>query len=342
MALGKLWAGHVHGTNIGNLFVELEGEDTALQGKLRFNDNNSGVVVYNIKGGFDGARFEFSGQPDLQPEGPPLGTLKGKAQLNARGDLQGTWETSIGTGGTFYLFSHDRSPPQGKEGQGPDQLHTARYNFGAVGIALSDLIELADDLQRDLQKGRVVVTVLAGTEQSRFLEDFKKLKLTPERAEVIKIFAQEPDAGGVNRVVQVEFGPQFNQAMTQGPDEAWVRGKLEKLKQDVRRFERSYATTFKRFGLDINSILILSTLVYLTSLPNLRDRAVLMGGVLALIFASNWLHTRYLPFAAIYLREGPPTLFGRVTPSLVSWLIAATSGAAATLLAAHLQGWKGP
>src|SRR3546814_7912058 len=38
MALTKRWAGRAWGTNIGNVFVTLEGEDAALSGTLRMNE----------------------------------------------------------------------------------------------------------------------------------------------------------------------------------------------------------------------------------------------------------------------------------------------------------------
>ena len=63
MALGQLWAGKVYGTNTGNLFVKLEGEDAALVGTLRFNDTVVGLTEYSISGSFDGALLTFTGQP---------------------------------------------------------------------------------------------------------------------------------------------------------------------------------------------------------------------------------------------------------------------------------------
>jgi len=64
-----------------------------------------------------------------------------------------------------------------------------------------------------------------------------------------------------------------------------------------------------------------------------------MAGVLALIFGVNWLHNRYLPFAAVYLGQKPKGMIARLAPSAISWLIAVTASIAATLLAAYLQGW---
>jgi hypothetical protein len=64
-----------------------------------------------------------------------------------------------------------------------------------------------------------------------------------------------------------------------------------------------------------------------------------MVGVVAIVFGVNWLHNRFLPFAAIYLGQKPKGLLARVAPSAISWVIAATASLAAALLAAYLQGW---
>lgn len=127
--------------------------------------------------------------------------------------------------------------------------------------------------------------------------------------------------------------------MTQGSDEAWVLGKLEKLKGELRKSERFYTTNFKRLGFGINQVLLAAAIVYLPSLESFHSRAVLMVGVFVLAFIVTWLHTRYIPFAAIYLDKKPEGMLARVAPSIASWLIAATAGIAATLLAAYLQGY---
>jgi hypothetical protein len=340
MSLGRLWAGKAFGTSTGNLFVKLEGGDTALAGTLHFNESGAGLVVYAIKGAFDGSRLTFSGEPQVHAEGMTYGALKAAASLGPRGNLEGEWETDIGSRGTFVLFPHDvLTPPSGPEDQVPDQLHTARHHFGAIEIDRDQIITIAEEVQREFPKGRVVITVAAGSEQSRFLEDFKKLTFNQDRAEAIKIAVQEPEGGGLNKVVAVEFGPQYNLAMTQSASEAWVLGKLETLKRDFRKFERNYTTNFKRWGVGVNQLLFVGAIVFLPSLATLRDRAILMGGVLALMFAVNWLHNRYLPFAAIYLSKKPISRFVRVMPTVLSWIIAVTASAAATLLAAYLQGW---
>ncbi|WP_316167515.1 MULTISPECIES: hypothetical protein [unclassified Bradyrhizobium] len=339
MGLGHLWAGRAFGTNIGNLFVKLEGDDRALTGTLHFNEQGVGLVVYAVGGAFDGRRLTLSGKPQTKIEGLTFGDLKTDAALNPKGNLEGQWETEIGSAGTFVLFPHDASQPAASGSEAtPDQLHTARHHFGAIGIDRQQLTTLAETIQRDFRSAQVVVTVVAGTEQSRFLNDFKSLNLSTEQATAVKLFVQEPDRGNVNKVVSVELGPQVNTVMTQGADEAWVLGELELLKQTLRNLEHTYTTNFKRLGFGINQLLFVGAIIFIPSLGNLRDRAVLMIGVLVLVYIVNWLHGRFLPFAAIYLGKRPPSFVARATPTVVSWLISATAGIVATLLAAYLQG----
>lgn len=341
MALERLWVGRAYGTNTGKLFVKLEGEDSGLEGTLRLNEPGTGLTEYTIAGSFDGVRLALTGEPVTRIEGMSFGRLTATATLNQRGGLDGEWETDIGSAGTFVLFPPNRPQITDLSEQTPPQLHTARHGFGAIGIDREQIIALADDIQRDLKGGQVVITVVAGSEQSHFLEDFKKLNFNANRAEAVRIFVQEPESDGLNKVISLEFSPQINLAMTQGANEAWVLGKLEKLKRDISRFERTYSTNFKVFGFDITQLLLLAGIVYLPSLTNMLNRAILMVGILLLIFALSSFHNRFFPFAAIYLSQKPKRLFDKVAPSVLSWLIAASAGLVATLLAAYLQGSLG-
>ena len=340
MALGHYWAGGVAGTNTGKVFVRFEGEDAALTGSLHFNDTDLGVVVYSLTGSFDGEHLAFTGE--AQGGGDAHAPLTAQATLNAKGNLEGQWETDLGTAGVFLLYPQQQAQTAEQVSDAPpDQLHTGRHQFGAIQIDRDQITALAEDIQREFKNAKVVVTFVAGTEQSRFLPDFKTLNLNEEKALVLKLFASEPEGTGVNRVISVEFSPQINSAMTQGADEAWVLGMLERLKRSLKPFERSYATNIKRIGFGFNQVLLLASIVFLPSLVSLWDRAIFMVGILAILFAMNWLHSRYLPMAAIYLRKRPQGFWSRLAPNVVSWIIALTAGAAATLLAGYLQGWIG-
>lgn len=337
MALGHLWAGKVFGTSTGNLFVKFEGEDNALKGSLHFNDDQSGLVVYKIEGSFDGNRLSFNGKSEIQKEGIEYGQLKATATLQATGRMDGVWETDIGSAGTFVLFPHSGAVPTLSGIAEPDQMHTARHNFGPILVEREQIIMLAENVQREFSKNRLVITYTAGSDQTRYLDDFKQYTSRHDQTTFLKIFAREPDGTGIDKVITIEFGPEVNYVMAQSSSESWSLGEVEKLKRDIQRFQRVYAT--KNLGVGINQIMLLGTIVFLPSLGNLRDRAILMIGVLALIYGVNWLHTRYLPHAAIYLSERKSSWFTRFIPSAASWIIGIAASVVATLLGAYLKGW---
>lgn len=335
MTLTKRWAGRAWGTNIGNVFVALKGDDAALTGTLRMNEDGVGVAVYAVEGTFDAPTLSLTGGPQEEIDGVEFGQLTVNGTMNAKGEIHGDWETTIGTGGTFTLFPHSGGEPV-SDLQLAEQLHTARHAFGAIEIDKGQITEIAESIRREFQN--VIVTVVAGTEQARYLEDFKQRQFTVDRAEIIKIFAQKPDGSGLNQVVSIEFGPQINTAMTQGANEAWVLGQLETLKRDLKRYERTYITTFKRWGIGINQVMLLAAIVFLPSLSGLKDRAILIAVVLGLIFGVDWLHSRYVPYAAIYLREKKKGWFGKAWPRVASWAIGIVATVVAGLAAAYLQG----
>jgi hypothetical protein len=337
MAICKKWAGKVYGTNTGNLYATFEGHSDALTGKIHPNDPVFGLAVYGITGFFDGQRLSLQGKPEMPLDGAELGKLEAQALLNTRGELEGEWTTSIGSAGTFILFPHHHiSDNEG--GVKQEQLHTARHNFGAVAVDRQQITELAAEVQDSFKNTQVVITVLAGTEKARLLDDFKNATFKNERATIFKIFAREPQTSGIDRIVMIEFGPAVNFAMTQGENEAWVLGMLEKFKNSVESLERRYATSFQKFGFGINQLLFVGAIVYLPSLPELAFRIALMTGVLGIIGFVTWVHRRYLPFAELYLGSKPEGFIAKSLPSALSWVIAVTSAVAATLLATYLQG----
>ncbi|MDF1633646.1 hypothetical protein [Mycoplana sp. MJR14] len=344
MTLGRLWAGRAFGTNTGNLFVQLEGDDNHLAGTLRLNDQDVGLTVYRVTGTFDGQELLLNGLPETKREGVSFGVLAAKAVLDAKGSMSGQWSTDIGAAGTFVLHPHDQADQSAEANPGavPDQLYTARASFGAVQVDRADLTALADDLQREFSSAVVVVTILTDSEVSRFLPDFKKMAFKTDTAILMKLYVQQPEPSGLNRIAQIEFGPQANSAFTQGGDEAWVLGMREKIRSAVRPLERTYATNFKNFGVGgLNQLFILGAVVTLPSLSNLSDRAIFMVGVLVIVWALNWVHMHYLPLSALYLGKKQSGFFGRIFPSAISWLTAVSAGVATTLLAAYLQGWAG-
>ena len=342
MTFGQLWAGRAFGTNIGNIFLKLDGPPERLSGKLHMNDEGMGFVVYSVMGSVDDHNnLSLTGTPDTHREGLILGNLSIQAHIQAQDQFTGEWSTDIGSAGTFVLHAHDKIAPQTSTPPtelSPEQLHTARHQFGAIAIDIDQIIALADSLQSDFDNCQLIITVVTDTEQARYLNDFKKTKFNTDRAKIIRLFAQQPEGNSINRAIQIEFGPQINTAMTQGANESWVLGMLQKIKRSIEPYERSYTTNFKKAGFGINQLLAAGMILFLPSLEKLSDRAVLMTGTLVSIFFVNRLHTRYLPLAAIYLRQRRKNFSNKIIPNLVSWLIAATAGLVVSLLAAYLKG----
>lgn len=341
MHIGMLWAGRIFGTNTGNVFVRFKRIDNSISGRLRINERDTDVVQYDVSGAIEDGVIKLSGFPITSPDGLRLGNLTAILQLNSRGDLEGEWETDTGTAGTVILHPHDGPSQDVRQTDDPNQLHTASYRFGAIQIDKEGIVSIAEALQADFRSGRVVITVLADSAQARFLTDFKRLVFSFDRANWIKIFVQQPDLGGLNRVVSVEFGQSFNEVLVQGTSEAWVLGKLERLKRDIKQYEKNYATNIKQFGVSINQILLLAAIVYLPSLATLSLRAQFMVGIIILIMFINYLHSKFLPFSAIYLSKRSAGRFSRVAPTFFSWLIAMSAGVFATLIAGYLEGWLG-
>jgi hypothetical protein len=338
MAFGRLWAGRVFGTNTGNLFVKFDdgSQDSALTGTLRLNEPGIAIAVYKITGTFDGSLLTLEGTPEPRADGIRLGQLKATGTIQPDGSVKGEWETSIDTAGTFTLFPH--SPVASNTDSGvPEPVFTARHTFGPIQINRDQIIVLAQEIQRSLPNGKVVVTFSVGTEQSRFLEDFRTLRHSSERAEVLRLFLREEEPQGTVKSISVEFGPFVNLAMAQSVSEAWALGELEKLKREIGRYERVYAA--KKFGIGVNQLMAVGAIVFMPSLQRLSDRAVLAAGVFALIYAVDWLHRKYLPNAAIWLSERKDGWLERFFPSAASWFIGIMASVIATLLGAYLKGW---
>lgn len=163
MALSPDWAGHMYGTNTGNVFLRLqEGAVGELNGILRVNDDRLGITVYTISGTFDGSHLRFTGSPSEVPGDVTAGEITAGGILNAKGEVEGDWASTIGSAGKFVLFPHRRLK---SEPGPPDQLHIARHDLRPIAVSKSELEEIADLVQKDFDNP-VVVTVTGETEQS--------------------------------------------------------------------------------------------------------------------------------------------------------------------------------
>jgi hypothetical protein len=340
MALGRLWAGRLFGTNVGNVFVKLEGEDSALAGIARVADSNLGLVLYKIEATFDGVTLSIKGTPSQSPENTKAGDLTARGKLDSKGQIHGEWETTLGTGGVFALYPHDREEEAVSElAPQADQIHTKRDGFGAIQIDKEQILKLGEKIQAEFPGGRVVVTVTAGTEQSRYLDDFREIELPYRKAKIVKLFIQRPEPSGINRMVTIEFGPATNFAMVQSSDESWTLGMAERLKRDIKPFERFYAINIRRVGFGINQLILFWAIVFLPELNSVWYRAIFLAAVVLIAFANLKFHQRYIPLANIILTEKSPSFFEKSAPAAWSWISGLLAAILVSVLSAYAKGW---
>lgn len=116
------WSGHITGTNNANVFVVMEQNESVITGTARINDHVHGMSVYNIKGSLEKNTMQMQMTPDSKFFNKPkkqsliinnqevtitLPTGQGTVTLNANvinlNHIEGTWVSTIGTGGKIFL-----------------------------------------------------------------------------------------------------------------------------------------------------------------------------------------------------------------------------------------------
>jgi hypothetical protein len=271
--------------------------------------------------------------------GETKSNLKLTSSLLANGSLEGHWNINSGAGGTIALFPHNSPRVETEEVAQAEQLYTARSEFNPIKIDRSDIILLAESIQKSFSNSKVIVTFVDGTEQSKFLDNFKQLAETDRFTPFLKLFARQPDFGGLDKIVQIEFGQQSNIAMTQGADEAWTLGELEKIKKEIRSFERIFVTK-KYYSVSLNQVMLVIAIVALPSLGSILNRAFLIISVVILAALVIKLHNKFLPHASIYLSASQQSKFmGTIFGSVFSWTLGLSANLIAALLAAYLAGY---
>jgi hypothetical protein len=344
--LGHRWAGKAFGTNTGNLFAELTSSNGSVTGSLRFMDEVFGLVIYDLTGTFDGSKLSLSGAVKQVAPGATAGALTVEGQLTAQGEIRGAWSSTLGTAGTFVLFPHDAPTSQAAQGNAgllPEQLHTVTRTIGAARLYAEDVRELINFIARDFRQPQVVVTYrLRGAEVSRYAPDFLNDVNQLGRLHYLKLFVKEPEAYGIERIAMVELNAAgSNEVRVQAVQESWAIGKAEALCAHLQRYSKPLATSFRKFGLNINTAILLVVLVLLPDLP-LGRRVVFFLVAALCIFGIVQLHARFIPNVVIFLSAQEPNVVQRAWPQVASWLLALTSAVAASIAYGFLKGELSP
>ena len=336
MAMGQNWTGKAIGTNVGNVFLELSGDDAALTGVLRFNDLITGIVAFSILGHFTETKLFLKGKAKLNESEANLSV---ECTLVPNGNLEGLWNVDTGAGGTVLLFPQQSSQPDKVQVSPADQLYTARHEFEPVKLDKNDIIIVANIIQQSFSASKVIVTYSDGAERSVLLDNFKQMPGSEKHINFLKLFARGPDFGGLDKIVQVEFGQQSNLAMTQGASEAWTLGELEKLKRTIGNLERSFITK-KYYSFSFNQIMLAIAVIALPSINTIQNRTILVVAVIFLAFVVTKLHSKFLPHASIYMGVSKEFKFvGAVLGPIASWTLGLSANLVAALLAAYLAGY---
>ncbi len=335
-SLGKLWAGRAYGTNVGNLFVSFDETQPQVKGTLRFLDQLTGIAVYTVEGTFDEAltltgRWQAGGKPEHH------GVLTINGRLTSEGNLRGTWSSTAGTGGTFDLFPHNAafsSAPNIANPSIPEQIYARNITVGAVRMYAQDVLDLLRYVNEEFNAPRPVVTYhLRGNEVTKYAVDFEKEVSKLGHLDYLKITVQEPDAYGINRLVVIElnaFGK--NEVRVQGIRESWVIGRAEALATALRKNQSSLVTGYRKFGLNLNSLIFLAMLVLIPEIETFVARMIFVGATVVLLMLLWGIHSKFIPNTSIFLTEARPNVFVRAWPTVLSWLVAASASLVAALV----------
>jgi len=330
-ATRTLWAGSLYGTNTANLFAELEIDGDKIEGKIRMLDPIHGLAIYSVAG-TSGDIMEFTGHPIQVPEGDDqaYGEIQAKAALSKDGNLQGEWSSTIGTAGTFVLHPHGGAvteKSESGESNPPEQLVTRNSQVGAVRLYKENIDQILQKIRTDFTRGVPIVTFVdGGNEYTKYVDQFFEQVRNSSPLKYLKIQIQEPEAHGINKIAVVELNANSaNEVRVQGVRESWVRGQCDVLENVLHAAESNLVTNFKKFGLNFNQFVLLAMLVVLPDFSDWQVRAIFLAIVLFLVGAIQYAHTRFIPTTLIYVGEKPPSIWTKIIPTILSWLVAASA-----------------
>ncbi|WP_332799571.1 hypothetical protein [Sphingomonas sp. PB2P12] len=340
VGIGQNWNGKVYGTNTGNVSLALEGEDNALTGIIRLSDDKFGVVVYRVSGKFEAGKIELAGEPEGDvAEGMQVGEVKIAGGLTTEGRLDGSWETTIGTGGTFQLWPHNyQEKTSGVEI--PEQLNSATRSLGAIRLYPDDVRNLMAQLCKDFSNKRLIVTYSeGGNEKNVYSDDFTKILDSISELRYLKISVQEPEMYGINRLAMIELDAKGeNIIRVQSVQESWSIGKAEAVARFAQGYQRRLATQFRKFGLTANIVLNLFTLAALPGLTGFGRRLAFASAMIAVQATITVMHQRYIPNFVLFSANKRPTLFGSIGPGLLSWIITISGAVVGAIVYGLLKG----
>ncbi|MER9490146.1 hypothetical protein NKI50_30085 [Mesorhizobium sp. M0563] len=323
----KRWAGALFGTNTGNVYCELEGADANLKIRLRVMDQLFGLAIYEGDGSFDGSSFRFTAKPIQAEPNVKTAPIRASGELNSKGSIAGDWESELGTAGTFLLHPHDSASTGETANELTETLHTENRPLGAIRLFRSDFQELVAAIRKDFKVGQLFITFNERkTQRTMPLEQFLEASKNLPKIDYLRVNIQEKETANINRVAVVELDSKGESAiLVQGGQESWVRGEADFLKSVVDRGLTRTITSIKKFGLNINGLLLI---VGIAALPELTfgRRLVFLAMLFAIIIAIMELHKAFVRNAMIFMNQERPRTLNVYSEQATSVVIATVAG----------------
>jgi hypothetical protein len=161
------WVGRITGTNNGNVFVEIFQKSNSLSGSARIADLMFGTIVYHFSGQLDGKSVNLNMVPDpdsmakaqsatmlvnqrpvtIQVPAIQYGQISVVGELQDDGKISGTWKSTLGTGGTVYLWQEN-----GKENIEPKSKVTVKKNKAFVMMSISPEDHRLEDVLSSIKR----------------------------------------------------------------------------------------------------------------------------------------------------------------------------------------------
>jgi len=172
------WSGRITGTNNANVFAEIKQDGSKLYGIGRINDPQFGTSVYNFTGVIEDNIVTLSMVPDekfvnkqetqevvingrrmtITANMVRHGNVVVNAKLVNNGTIEGTWQSTIGTGGNLFLINekekntdHQKTSKVGKRNtifisySHEDKKHLKRLHVHIKPLEKKGLVDVWDD-----------------------------------------------------------------------------------------------------------------------------------------------------------------------------------------------------
>jgi hypothetical protein len=133
MSLTGVWEGTLDGTNWGRLLIKLNEQSGVLSGQAEITDIGVGVFTLDVVGRRD-ARVNLHLTPSRYAVRAYPGTIDVKIDSESETLARGTWQSSIGTHGTFRAERHSASDKPAI----PDPKKVEEANAAFIIMAFSE------------------------------------------------------------------------------------------------------------------------------------------------------------------------------------------------------------